>query len=163
MHRKHYHNWEGSTNLLDRSITGFTCHYCRSHVIALAAMSGVQNRNHCPNCLHSRHVDWRAAGDRMSACKALMVPIGLSMKWSHNKYARLLDGELMLVHMCVDCGKLSINRIAADDRVDRLREIFHASFEWGDEIPQLCCSGIRLLSKEDAWLIDRQLYGSCGN
>lgn len=159
MHSKHQHNWEGRTDLLDRNITGFTCRFCQAHVSALAAIAGVQNRNHCPNCLHSRHVDWQKAGDRMSACKALMVPIGLSMKWSHNKYATVLDGELMLVHMCRECGKLSINRIAADDRMDMLRFIFQGSLEWACEIPQLKGSGIRLLSKEDAWLIDRQLYG----
>ncbi len=163
MRRGHNYLWKSRADPLDRNITGFTCRICQAHVSASAALSGVHNRNHCPNCLCSRHMDWQEAGDRLSACKAMMAPIGLTMKWSHNKYARLLDGELMLVHMCVECGKLSINRIAADDRVDRLREIFHASFEWVAEIPQLAGSGIRLLAKEVAWLIDRQLNGTMGN
>lgn len=156
MHKMHHNQWKMKTNYPDR-MGGFICHSCRANVTTLTAISGVHNRNHCPFCLCSRHMDWNEAGDRMSACKAIMVPIGLTMKWNHNKYARLADGELMLVHRCVDCGKLSINRIAADDRVDRLKELFHASFDWAVDIP--ANSGIRLLSKEDAWLIDRQLYG----
>lgn len=35
-----------------------------------------------------------------------MKPIGLSYKSS---------GELMIVHMCLYCGKISCNRIAGDD------------------------------------------------
>lgn len=155
--------WEWSTNRENRNYTDFTCHFCQLYVSGLAEISGVQNRNHCPNCLCSRHMDWQKAGDRMSACKAIMIPIGLSMKWDNNKYARVLNGELLLVHQCVECGKLSINRIAADDRPDRLRELFRASMDWVDQIPQLRESSIRMLTKEDAWLIDRQLGGFLGN
>jgi hypothetical protein len=159
---RNHTRWEWRTNRENRNYTGFTCHFCQANVLGLAEVSGVQNRNHCPNCLCSRHMDWQEAGDRMSACKAIMAPIGLSVKWSHNKYARVLDGEMLLVHLCIECGKLSINRIAADDRVDRLRELFRASIDWADEIPQLRASNIRLLTKEDAWLIERQLGGFYG-
>jgi hypothetical protein len=160
MHSERNFSSKRRTIQLDQKSAGFTCRNCQLTVTEWAAVSGVQNRNHCPNCLHSRHMDWQAAGDRMSACKAIMIPIGLSMKWSHNKYARLPDGELMLVHLCTECGKLSINRIAADDRLDKLRDIFYASSRWVDLMPLLTASNIRLLSKEDTWLIDRQLYGS---
>ena len=33
-------------------------------------------RDHCPNCLYSRHVDIMA-GDRMNECCGLMKPIGI--------------------------------------------------------------------------------------
>jgi hypothetical protein len=78
-------------------------------------LSGVNNRNHCSYCLWSCHLDLFAAGDRLSACKAPMKPIGLTMKKSRNKYQRERRGELMLIHECVECRTLSINRIAADD------------------------------------------------
>ena len=58
------------------------------HVIVSSAhlLSGVNNRNHCPYCLWSCHLDLYTAGDRLSACKAPMKPIGLTMKRSRNKY-----------------------------------------------------------------------------
>jgi uncharacterized Zn finger protein len=42
----------------------------------------------------------------MSGCGARMEPIGLTFK---------KDGELMIVHQCLNCGKISPNRIAGDD------------------------------------------------
>ncbi len=93
----------------------FVCLHCHNFVSAEAAISGVHNRNHCPYCLSSRHLDLFEAGDRLSACKARMKPVSLTLKRSTGKYARPGDGELMLVHVCEECGKVSINRIAADD------------------------------------------------
>ncbi|PWB53470.1 MAG: hypothetical protein C3F13_08615 [Anaerolineales bacterium] len=158
---KHSH-WEWRTSHAGHSFFGFKCRVCQAYVPTLEEISGVQNRNHCPNCLCSRHMDWMEAGDRLSACKAVMYPVGLSIKWSHNKYARVLDGELLLVHQCTDCGKLSINRIAADDRPDMLQELFHTSIEWVDQLQMSIKSDIHLLTKKDAWLIDRQLGGLGG-
>ncbi len=66
---------------------------------------GTRNRNHCPHCLHSLHVD-RSSGDRSSKCKGLMAPYG-----RFNKD----DGEHMLVHKCTKCGFIRWNRIAGDD------------------------------------------------
>jgi hypothetical protein len=65
-------------------------------------------------------MDLLAAGDRLSACQAPMRPLGLTLKKSHKKYSRAGSGELMLVHVCTDCGKVAINRIAADDDVEML-------------------------------------------
>jgi hypothetical protein len=42
----------------------FTCKHCGAFVSALSVASGVINRNHCPFCLYSRHVDLFKAGDR---------------------------------------------------------------------------------------------------
>jgi hypothetical protein len=94
---------------------GFKCAQCRQFVSTDTLLSGVNNRNHCPYCLWSRHLDLFASGDRLAACKAKMQPVGLTLKRSRNKYAQEQDGELMLIHRCIECGKLSINRTAADD------------------------------------------------
>ncbi len=154
--------WEWRTSHVGHNFIGFKCRVCQAYVHSLVEISGVQNRNHCPNCLCSRHVDWLLAGDRMSACKAIMFPVGLTIKWSHNKYATVLDGELLLVHQCSECGKLSVNRIAADDRADVLRDLFRASLEWVEFLQMTIQTDIQLLTKKDAWLIDRQLGGSGG-
>jgi hypothetical protein len=138
----------------------FTCRHCQSYVYTQPIYSGVQNRNHCPYCLWSRHVDLTQPGDRMSACKAVMQPIGLTVKHGRNKYGNARSGELMLIHRCSDCGKISINRVAADDLSESLLEIFHASTGM-DSLTQskLEVSGIRLLRGEDIWLVINQLHG----
>jgi RNHCP domain len=138
----------------------FTCHYCQAHVCTQPLLSGVNNRNHCPYCLWSRHVDLLRAGDRMSACKAMMEPIGLTIKQRQKKYGNGRGGELMLIHRCSDCGKLSINRIAADDLTERLMDIFYSSFGLDVFIQaQLNASGIRLLMGADHELVTTQLHG----
>ncbi len=139
----------------------FTCRQCQAAVYTQPMISGVQNRNHCPYCLWSRHVDHTQPGDRLSACKASMQPIGLTVKQCHNKYGDITHGELMLIHRCSECGKLSINRIAADDQAERLMEIFHTAC--GLEMlimHQLDVNGIHLLQGEDAHLVARQLLGT---
>jgi hypothetical protein len=137
----------------------FRCLHCHNFVSAMTAMCGVRNRNHCPYCLWSRHLDLVAAGDRLSACKALMRPIGLTMKPGHNKYAPT-GGELMLAHLCVGCERLSINRLAADDDARSLVDIFSttSTLPFGIRII-LLASGIHLLEHGSAGIIRRQLLG----
>ena len=81
---------------------GFLCKHCYVYVSSASFLSGVQNRNHCPYCLWSRHLDLYAAGDRLSACKSSMKPIGLTTKVINKKYG-YGRGELMLIHLCTDC------------------------------------------------------------
>jgi len=69
-------------------------------------LGGGRHRNHCPFCLHSRHVDEARPGDRASRCRALMAPIGVFVRRS---------GEQVLVHRCLGCGIERWNRVAADD------------------------------------------------
>ena len=102
----------------------FRCLHCQGYVSSDPLLSRVRNRNHCPYCLWSRHLDLYAAGDRLSVCRAPMKPLGLALKRSRNRYARQQDGELMLIHHCRECGKLSLNRIAADDDAGRLLAVF---------------------------------------
>jgi len=142
----------------------FTCRRCNSTVYAQPVISGVQNRNHCPYCLWSRHVDHLKPGDRMSACKASMQPIGVTVKRRLNKYKQGMFGELMLIHRCCECGKLSINRIAADDQTERLMEIFYSSSGMDTHLlDQVEKSGIHLLQAEDAILVTCQLQGYHAN
>ncbi len=140
--------------------SSFRCGHCNAHVFTLPAYSGVQNRNHCPFCLWSRHLDWQEAGDRLSACKAVMQPIGLTIKPTRNKYATSCQGELMVIHQCRDCGKLSINRIAADDQADALMGVFRTSL-YLDETTRtnldLAC--IKPLNMGDESVVAIQLYG----
>ena len=142
------------------SFGDFRCAHCHVLVSSAHLVSGVQNRNHCPYCLWSCHLDLYAAGDRLSACKAPMKPIGLTMKTGRNKYQRNSPGELMLVHQCTDCKTLSINRIAADDDSGSMVIIFQESFRLGQQMHALCQEhGIVLLKPEDTKLVYTQLYG----
>ncbi len=142
------------------SFGDFRCAHCHAIVSSAHLLSGVNNRNHCPYCLWSCHLDLFAAGDRLSACKAPMKPIGLTMKRGRNKYQRKARGELMLIHECTECQTLSINRIAADDDSETVMAVFRASFALGHEIISLCQQhGILILSEEHIETVHAQLYG----
>ncbi len=93
----------------------FQCTHCGAFVSSNHLLSGVHNRNHCPRCLWSRHLDLFKAGDRLSACKSSMQPIGVTFKKAGKKYGAKAYGELMLIHQCTECGRISLNRLAADD------------------------------------------------
>jgi hypothetical protein len=142
----------------------FKCRQCNALVTTASVLSGVRNRNHCPYCLWSRHVDLFEAGDRLSACKSPMEPIGLTVKQRQNKYGSGCSGELMLIHHCQVCDKFSINRIAADDISDKLLEIFNSSEEL-DSIMRgkLEGCGIQVLQGDDHQVVMRQLWGVIWN
>jgi hypothetical protein len=86
----------------------FVCKNCRKEVSLNAP--GTKNRNHCPFCLFSLHVDNRI-GDRGSGCQGLMEPIGKQIK---------KDGEEVLVHKCLVCNEIRRNRVAGDDNVNKV-------------------------------------------
>jgi RNHCP domain-containing protein len=146
------------------SFGDFRCAHCQVIVSSAHFISGVNNRNHCPYCLWSCHLDLFAAGDRLSACKAPMKPVGLTIKQSRNKYQRMGDhmprGELMLIHECIGCNTLSINRIAADDDSATVMAVFQESLIPGHQLHNKCqADGILLLSTQDAEIVHTQLYG----
>ena len=60
----------------------FICDNCGKKVTKL----GYSSRNHCPYCLHSKHVDIMP-GDRKETCKGDLEPIGLEID-SKNKAAK---------------------------------------------------------------------------
>ncbi len=142
------------------TVNGFRCIYCQGFVYSEPGLSRVQNRNHCPYCLWSRHLDLYAAGDRLSACKSPMQPIGLTIKYTRKKYGSA-GGELMLIHSCRECNTLSINRIAADDISYNLFAVFEGSFLVERAIHDtLENGGIRLLGETDSLLVLRLLFGN---
>lgn len=137
----------------------YRCLHCQAFVSTHPDFSGVQNRNHCPYCLWSRHLDHFEAGDRLSACKAPMEPIGLTVKAVQKRYGSN-HGELMLIHRCVDCGKISINRLAADDLSEEIAGVYHTSLTLNREVKtELLNSNIHLLGKSDYALFRKRLYG----
>ena len=85
----------------------FRCRQCK--LLVGQPPSGGRQRNHCPYCLYSRHVDGRRPGDRASDCGSLMAPIGHFIR---------PNGEYAIVHRCLGCGAHRHNRIAADDDFD---------------------------------------------
>lgn len=111
----------------------FICTHCKKMVSQESY--GTKNRNHCLLCLWSKHVD-EVIGDRKSKCGGSMRPLGLSTK---------KDGELMIVHKCEKCNKVSKNRIAGDDDTEKILEILEESksskenihfFTDGDEVKE---------------------------
>ncbi len=138
----------------------FTCVHCGLPVSCEPRLAGVQNRNHCPYCLWSRHMDWRAAGDRLSSCRAPMRPVGLTTKRSHNRYARERDGELMLIHHCTGCGGLAINRVAADDIAADIMAVFEGSCAPDPDLrAALARAGVAMLAAGDRGLVRKRLFG----
>jgi hypothetical protein len=85
-----------------------------------------------------------------------MHPVGLSLKRDRNKYGGEGRGELMLVHLCTACGKVSLNRIAADDDVEELEKVF-----WRSNIIKLeyCLDEIPLLGEPDYAAVRERLFG----
>jgi hypothetical protein len=138
----------------------FKCIHCGYFVVSDPILCGVQNRNHCPYCLCSRHVDLFKAGDRLSACHGEMKPIGLTLKKTRKKYGKYEHGELMLIHHCAGCGKISVNRIAADDTAETIIDIFEDSFSLSEALTSLIeREGIHTLQANDKGLVQAQLMG----
>ena len=132
----------------------FVCGCCGAFVSVHVALSGVGNRNHCLYCLASRHMD------QFSACKAHMRPIGLTFKRTTKKYTSHQPGELMLVHQCEDCGKVSINRIAADDDVEAILSVLEQSADLDRDTRALLeREGVMLLEADQHDLVRHCLLG----
>lgn len=143
---------------LNRQNSEFKCAHCLKIVPVDPRYSGVQHRNHCPYCLWSRHLDLYRPGDRLSACKALMRPLGLTLKQIWKKYPG--QGEIMLIHQCTGCGKLSINRIAADDIPQNLADVYEESQPLVAALRQaLNEQGIKALESTHAELVSLRLFG----
>jgi hypothetical protein len=142
-----------------RTGSDFTCLNCHQPVSADPAISGVNNRNHCPFCLYSRHVD-ETAGDRRAECKSKMRPVGLTAKRLNKKYGSQ-QGELMIIHQCTGCGKISINRIAADDNNGLLLAAFQNGQALERELhAQIEQEGIQILTAADETLVRTRLFGA---
>jgi hypothetical protein len=155
-----YHQSRTRRSMERETAEGFVCRNCNTYVPCEPALAGVQNRNHCPYCLWSRHMDGRVAGDRRSGCRGAMRPLGLTTKRSANKYAAERDGELMIVHRCTVCAKLVLNRIAADDSDPGLMALVERPCNGDAELlAALEGEGVSVLTTRDRALVRRRLYG----
>lgn len=140
---------------------GFKCSHCQKWVAVNQRMATF-HRNHCPFCLWSRHVDWEKSGDRKSGCLSEMQPIGLTFKHEgFDKYtSKPRRGELMVVHQCLTCGQIRLNRLAADDDEQIILKIFAESKDPSAEtLKMLNELGIKILSETDRSEIETQLFG----
>ncbi len=86
----------------------FICEVCGSDVKKL----GYTARDHCPNCLCSKHVDINP-GDRMSICKGVLKPIAIEN----------FKDTYKIVYKCESCGEIRKNIMAKDDNMDLVIEI----------------------------------------
>ena len=84
----------------------FRCGHCGVDVSLDAP--GTSHRNHCPSCLWSRHLDRNVPGDRKAECPGGMEPIAVTVRG---------ERRWMLIHRCTHCGRLRMNRAAADDNM----------------------------------------------
>lgn len=82
----------------------FICENCGNKVEKL----GYTCRNHCPKCLHSKHVDVNP-GDRQEDCHGILEPIGIEMS---NKKG------YVIVFRCKKCGQIRKNKAANDDNMN---------------------------------------------
>ena len=83
----------------------FICENCGKHVPKL----GYTCRNHCPYCLHSKHLDINP-GDRLNTCKGLLKPIGIE------KY----KDTYKIIYKCQKCHTIHKNIMATDDNYDEI-------------------------------------------
>lgn len=146
--------------MVNNQNTDFKCLNCGKEV-SLDNLIGTQNRNHCPFCLFSKHVDLNIPGDRKAECQEKMEPVGLTFKKEGlDKYGKEKQGEIMLIHFCPKDQKISINRIAGDDDTEIILRVFQKSQNLDQEIKkELEKSGINLLEENDKQEILKQLFG----
>lgn len=89
-------------NMLDES---FICEHCGFDVKKLEYSA----RDHCPNCLYSKHVDVNP-GDRASECGGLLVPFSIE------KY----KNTYKIIYKCKKCNYIHKNIVANDDNFDEI-------------------------------------------
>ena len=87
-------------NMIDE---GFVCDNCGYTVSKLNYTA----RDHCPNCLCSKHVDIMP-GDRANSCMGLMKPIGIEK----------FKNTYKIIYKCSKCGQIHKNVMADDDNYD---------------------------------------------
>jgi len=85
-----------------KRVEDFTCEQCGTVV------RGNGFTNHCPVCLHSKHVDIYP-GDRGATCGGLMVPVAVALK----------RGRYVITHQCQSCGQEGVNEAAVDDEIGK--------------------------------------------
>ncbi len=87
----------------------FKCEHCGKLVPKL----GYSCRNHCPYCLHSKHVDINP-GDRQEKCHGDLEPVGLEINGKKG---------YVIIFKCKKCGEIRKNKVAKDDNIDLVIEL----------------------------------------
>ena len=82
----------------------FTCENCGNKVEKL----GYTSRDHCPQCLHSKHVDINP-GDRLETCHGDLVPVSVELNPKKG---------YVIVYKCKKCGMIRKNKAAEDDNME---------------------------------------------
>ena len=90
-----------------------------------------------------------------------MKPIGLTLKDIRiSPRTGRAGGELMIVHLCLNCGRISCNRIAGDDNAQAIIRVLEGSAHIDGEIlARLDQLGISILSADDRPDVLTALYG----
>lgn len=86
----------------------FKCENCGCDVLKLNYTA----RDHCTNCLYSKHVDIMP-GDRLNNCHGLLKPIGIE------KY----KNTYKIIYKCLKCGQIHKNIMANDDNYDLIIDL----------------------------------------
>lgn len=81
----------------------FICENCGFEVQKLNYTA----RDHCPNCLYSKHVDI-LPGDRSNSCHGLLKPIGIEK----------FKNTYKILYQCEKCKELHKNIMANDDNMN---------------------------------------------
>ena len=87
----------------------FICENCGKKVSKL----GYSCRNHCPYCLHSKHLDINP-GDRQEECQGIMEPVSAEIN-SKKGY--------VIIFKCKKCGAIRKNKAAEDDNTNLIIEL----------------------------------------
>ena len=91
----------------------FICENCNTKVQKLIYSS----RDHCPNCLYSKHVDINP-GDRLNECKGMLKPIGIEK----------FKNTYKIIYKCEKCKKEHKNIIANDDNFETILNIMKKNY-----------------------------------
>jgi len=99
---------------------GFVCENCGRRIEPTA---GDTYRNHCPFCLHSKHVDVNP-GDRLNVCCGLQTPVGAE---------KGKKDTFVLLFKCAKCGLVTRNKMALEtgiqpDNFDLAMQIIKRQF-----------------------------------
>ena len=87
----------------------FICENCGKKVPKL----GYSCRNHCPYCLHWKHVD-KNPGDRAETCHGDLEPIEIEINTKKG---------YIIIFKCKKCGAIRKNKAAEDDNMEEIINI----------------------------------------
>ena len=87
----------------------FICDNCGTKVEKL----GYTCRDHCPKCLHSKHVDVNP-GDRSETCHGDLEPISIEISPKKG---------YVIIYKCKKCGAIRKNKSADDDNMELIIQL----------------------------------------